>query len=222
MTPAPVLTIDGPTASGKGTVAQRAAARLGFHYLDSGALYRLVALASLRRGMAPDHVEGLVGLAHTLPVTCIDGEISLAGADAAHEIRTEEVSQRASMIAAHAPVRAALIARQHAWRMPPGLVADGRDMGTVLFPDARLKIFLTASREQRAQRRYRQLIEKGFTANIPRLLHDLIERDARDAARAVAPLAPAPGSKTLDTSHLSIDQAVDTILEWWRSVSEKP
>ncbi len=212
----PVLTIDGPTASGKGTVAQRLATRLGFHYLDSGALYRLVALASLRRGIAPDRVEDLAELARTLAVTCTDGETSLEGVDASNEIRTEEVGQHASIVAAHALVRAALIARQRALCMPPGLVADGRDMGTVVFPDARLKIFLTASVEQRAQRRYQQLIAKGFAANIAPLLRDLTERDARDSTRAVAPLVPAAGAKTLDTSYLSINQAVNMILEWWQ------
>ncbi len=213
----PVLTIDGPTASGKGTVAQCVAAQLGFHYLDSGALYRLIALASLRRGIAPDRIEDLAELARILTITCTDGETLLEGVDVSKEIRTEEVGQRASIIAAYPLVRAALTARQRAWCAPPGLVADGRDMGTVIFPDACLKIFLTASREQRAQRRYQQLIEKGFAANIARLLRDLTERDARDAARAISPLIPAAEAKILDTSHLSVEQAVNMILEWWQA-----
>ncbi|MBU6489768.1 MAG: (d)CMP kinase [Burkholderiales bacterium] len=212
----PVIAIDGPTASGKGTVAALVAARLGFHLLDSGALYRLAALASVRYGIAPDEADALAALVNDLHITFREGCAQLDGVDVSSEIRAEEIGNRASAIAVHQNVRAALVARQRAFRKEPGLVADGRDMGTVIFPDAMLKVFLTASVEARAARRHKQLIQKGFSANIDNLLRDLRERDERDSQRAVAPLKPAADAKLLDTSALSIDQAVEAVVQWYR------
>ncbi|AME22699.1 MULTISPECIES: (d)CMP kinase [Burkholderiaceae] len=214
----PVITIDGPTASGKGTVAAVVAATLGFHLLDSGALYRLTALASARYNIEPDHGDALAELVAELHITFREGLAQLDGVDVSTEIRAEEIGKRASAIAVHPQVRTALIARQRAFRRPPGLVADGRDMGTVIFPDATLKVFLTASAEARAARRHKQLIQKGFSANMEDLLRDLRERDARDSSRAAAPLKPAVDAKTLDTSGLSIDQAVDQIIGWYTAI----
>ncbi len=216
----PVITIDGPTASGKGTVAQRVATALGFHYLDSGALYRLTALASLRQQIGVDNVEALVQLVGALDIVFKEGCIKLDGVDVSHQIRAEDVGVRASEIAVYEPVRAALVARQRAFRLPPGLVADGRDMGTVIFPDADLKIFLSASVQTRAQRRYKQLIEKGFSASMGALLQDLQARDARDSGRAVAPLRAAQGAKMLDTSELCIDESVTTVMQWFKELTE--
>lgn len=213
----PVIAIDGPTASGKGTVAALVAARLGFHLLDSGALYRLAALASLRYDVAPDDAEALAALVDGLHITFREGCAQLDGADVSNDIRAEEIGNRASAIAVHQPVRAALVARQRAFRKEPGLVADGRDMGTVIFPDAALKVFLTASVEARAARRYKQLIQKGFSANMDDLLRDLRERDARDSNRAAAPLKPAADAQLLDTSALTVDQAVDQVALWYRA-----
>ena len=211
----PVIAIDGPTASGKGTVAALVAAKLGFHLLDSGALYRLAALASLRYNVPPDAADALAALVDDLHIKFREGCAELDGVDVSNEIRGEEIGNRASAIAVHQAVRAALVARQRAFRKEPGLVADGRDMGTVIFPDAVLKVFLTASVEARADRRYKQLIQKGFSANMDNLLRDLRERDARDTNRAAAPLKPAADAKLLDTSALSIDQAVDQVLQWY-------
>jgi cytidylate kinase len=213
----PVITIDGPTASGKGTVAALVAAQLGFHLLDSGALYRLAALASIRYAIAPDDAESLAKLIDDLHITFREGIAQLDGVDVSTEIRAEEIGNRASAIAIHAPVRAALVARQRAFRKVPGLVADGRDMGTVIFPDAGLKVFLTASVEARAARRHKQLIQKGFSANMDDLLRDLRERDERDSKRTAAPLKPAADAKLLDTSTLSIDEAVDQVVQWFRA-----
>jgi cytidylate kinase len=213
----PVIAIDGPTASGKGTVAALVAAKLGFHLLDSGALYRLAALASLRYQVPTDAAEALADLVDGLHITFREGCAQLDGIDVSNEIRAEEVGNRASAIAVHQPVRAALVARQRAFRREPGLVADGRDMGTVIFPDAGLKVFLTASVEARAARRYKQLIQKGFSANMDDLLRDLRERDARDTNRTVAPLAPAADAKLLDTSTLTVDQAVEQVVQWYRA-----
>ncbi|MFC0399323.1 (d)CMP kinase [Paraburkholderia rhizosphaerae] len=210
----PVITIDGPTASGKGTVAALVAAQLGFHLLDSGALYRLAALASIRYDIAPDDADSLAKLIDDLHITFREGIAQLDGVDVSTEIRAEEIGNRASAIAIHAPVRAALVARQRAFRKVPGLVADGRDMGTVIFPDAGLKVFLTASVEARAARRHKQLIQKGFSANMDDLLRDLRERDERDSQRTAAPLKPAADAKLLDTSTLSIDEAVDQVVQW--------
>lgn len=213
--PVPVIAIDGPTASGKGTVAQRVAAALGFHYLDSGALYRLVALQALRRSVAADDVAALTRLAAELQPRFTD-RIHLGDDDVTDAIRQEEVGVMASRIAVHPPLRAALLDLQRRCRTAPGLVADGRDMGTVVFPDAGLKVFLTASVEARADRRHKQLSAKGFPANIAALLQDLRERDARDSSRAAAPLKPADGAKLLDSSALTIDEVVARILGWHR------
>jgi cytidylate kinase len=214
----PVITIDGPTASGKGTVAALVAANLGFHLLDSGALYRLAALASIRYNIVADDADALAKLIDDLHITFREGLAQLDGVDVSSEIRAEEIGKRASAIAVHAPVRAALVARQRAFRKEPGLVADGRDMGTVIFQDAALKVFLTASAEARAVRRHKQLIQKGFSANMDDLLRDLRERDERDSQRTAAPLKPAADAKLLDTSALSVDQAVDQVVQWYQAL----
>jgi len=219
MSQAPVIAIDGPSASGKGTVAQAVARALDFHYLDSGALYRLVALAAMNGGIDLGDEAALSVLAAGLDARFAGGEILLGGERATEAIRTEACSVASSRVAAVPGVRAALLDRQRAFREPPGLVADGRDMGSVVFPDARLKVFLTASPETRAERRYKQLKDKGIAANIATLLLDLAERDARDAARAVAPLKPAPDARILDTTGLAPDEAADTVLAWYRESS---
>jgi cytidylate kinase len=207
----PVITIDGPSASGKGTIAKRVAEALGYHYLESGALYRLVALLSLNRNI--DSEADLARAAEAMALRFQGDEIILENQDVNDEIRREEVGNRASEVARMPAVRQALLKRQRAFRQPPGLVADGRDMGTVVFPDAALKIFLTASPGVRAERRYKQLIEKGISANLRALSRDLQERDARDANRAVAPLVPAPDSQVLDSSALSVEAVVEQILK---------
>ena len=211
---APVIAIDGPSASGKGTIAKRVAQALGFNYLESGALYRLVALLALRQGL--DNEGAIADAAEHMDVAFQGDEIFLEDQEVSFHIRHEEVGNRASEVARMPTVRRALLARQRAFREPPGLVADGRDMGTIVFPDAALKIFLTASPEVRAQRRYKQLIEKGIAANLGALSRDLAQRDARDASRAVAPLVPAPDSQVLDSSALSVEAVVDQILRTWR------
>lgn len=211
----PVIAIDGPTASGKGTVAARVAAALGFHYLDSGALYRLVALRALESNVAADDGDALARLASMLRPAFDEGRVSLDGRDVTDAIRTEEVSQLTSRIAVHAPVRTALLTLQRSFQRPPGLVADGRDMGTVVFPDAGLKVYLTASVEARADRRHKQLIEKGFPTTLPALLQDLRERDERDTKRSASPLKPAEDAYQLDSSRLSIDEVVAQILNWY-------
>lgn len=215
MSAAPVIAIDGPSASGKGTVAARVAAALGFHYLDSGALYRLTALRALRAGMALEDELGVAVLARVLPVRFEAEQVWLEEVEVSVPMRSEEVSQAASKVAALPAVREALMQRQRDFRQTPGLVADGRDMGSVVFPDATLKIFLTASAEIRAERRYKQLISKGVEANISALLDDLRERDARDAARPVAPLRQWPDAVPLDTSAMGIEEAVSWVLERW-------
>ncbi|MDP9109297.1 MAG: (d)CMP kinase [Pseudomonadota bacterium] len=217
----PVITIDGPTASGKGTVAHRVAHTLGFHYLDSGALYRLTALTALRKNLDAHDEHGLAKAAEHLPCRFTGEHVFLANEDVSAAIRAEAVGNLASRIAALPAVRQALFALQHNFRAPPGLVADGRDMGTVIFPHAPLKIFLTASAEARAQRRHKQLIDKGFSANIEDLLNDLNERDARDASRAIAPLKPAEGAYLLDTSHLSVEKAVNQVLYWYAAAKKR-
>lgn len=211
----PVLTIDGPTASGKGTVASRVAEALGFALLDSGALYRLTALSALEAKLALDDANAIAALARALPVQFAADQILLAGRPVQDAIRQEAIGNAASKIAALPAVRAALVELQHSFRKTPGLVADGRDMGTVIFPDATLKVFLTASVQARAERRYKQLIDKGFPANMLALLQDLKERDARDTERAAAPLKPAEGAHLLDTSELTIEQSVAQVLDWW-------
>jgi cytidylate kinase len=209
----PVITIDGPTASGKGTVASRIADRLGFHLLDSGALYRLTALQALRGALPLSDEAGIAKLAQQLPARFRDDVIYLADEDVSHAIRAEEVGNMASKIAALPSVRQALFDLQLGFRQAPGLVADGRDMGTVIFPTAKLKVFLTASAEARAQRRYKQLIDKGFSANMNDLLADLRARD--DTHRAVAPLVAAADAHILDTSAMGVDQAVEQVLTWY-------
>lgn len=211
----PVITIDGPTASGKGTVASRVADRLGFHLLDSGALYRLTALQALRGALPLSDEAGIAKLAQQLPARFRDDVIYLADEDVSHAIRAEEVGNMASKIAALPGVRQALFDLQLGFRQAPGLVADGRDMGTVIFPTAKLKVFLTASAEARAQRRYKQLIDKGFSANMNDLLADLRARDERDTGRAVAPLVAAADAHILDTSAMGVDQAVEQVLTWY-------
>jgi cytidylate kinase len=209
----PVITIDGPTASGKGTVAHRVAKHLGFHYLDSGALYRLTALSASRHGIALDDEEALANLARVLPCQFVKGHVLLDGEDVTDAVRAEAIGVAASKIAVLSKVRQALFDLQVAFRYAPGLVADGRDMGTVIFPDATQKVYLTASVDARASRRYKQLKEKGFPATMEDLVKDLAERDARDTARSAAPLKPAPGAYILDTSEMTVDQAVQTVLD---------
>ena len=213
--PIPIIAIDGPTASGKGTVAHKVADKLGFHYLDSGALYRLTALLAMRRSVAPGDEHALAKLAAHLPASFAGAEILLAQENVTQAIRAEEVGNMASKIAALPAVRQALFALQRGFRRAPGLVADGRDMGSVIFPHARLKIFLTASVEARAQRRYKQLIDKGFSARMEDLLSDLQARDERDTHRAIAPLVAAEGAHLLDTSCMTADQAIEQVLGWY-------
>ena len=215
----PVIAIDGPSGSGKGTIARRVAARLGWHLLDSGALYRLVALAARRRNVALDEPEALAGIAVGLDVRfalAANGEdrVWLEGDDVTRELRTEEAGAGASAVAALQVVREALLERQRAFREPPGLVADGRDMGTHVFPDARLKVFLTASPEERAKRRYKQLKEKGIDVSLAALSRDIEERDRRDSERSVAPLRPAGDARILDSSGKSIEAVTQTVLDW--------
>lgn len=214
----PVIAIDGPTASGKGTIAHRVARALGWAILDSGALYRLTALAALNRGLPAEDETGVAEVARGLDV-CFEGDrILLEGSDASEAIRQEKVGNFASRIAAYPAVRQALLERQRAFRVAPGLVADGRDMGTVVFPDAALKVFLVADVEARAQRRCKQLIEKGISANLDDLLRDMRERDARDMQRSVAPLVPAADAHVLDSSALTIEQTVQAVLGFWQQV----
>jgi len=211
----PVITIDGPTASGKGTVAHKVADRLGFHLLDSGALYRLTALSALRRGTDLKDEHALAKVAEHLPARFVGSHIYLGTEEVGHLIRAEDVGNTASRIAALPAVRQALFGLQLGFRETPGLVADGRDMGTVIFPGAKLKVFLTASVEARAQRRYKQLIDKGFSAKMDDLLADLQSRDERDTQRTVAPLVPAEDAHLLDTSQMTADEAVEQVLRWY-------
>jgi len=213
----PVIAIDGPTASGKGTVASLVAEKLGFHYLDSGALYRLVALASEKRGIDAKNGPELGLLVPKLLISFRSGQIFLDGEDVTSAIRTENIGLRASNVAVHPEVRSALVGLQRSFRQSPGLVADGRDMASIIFPDAVLKVFLTATAAARAERRHKQLIAKGISAKLCDLLQDLQERDARDSSRGTAPLLVADGAKVLETSDLSIDQAVKTVLDWYQS-----
>ncbi len=206
--PVPVIAIDGPAASGKGTVAARLAHALGYHYLDSGALYRLVALAAARAGVALDDAAALARLAAALPATFQDDRVLLDGEDVSLALRSEASGAGASQVAALPAVREALLRRQRAFRAAPGLVAEGRDMGSVVFPDAVLKVYLTASAETRAERRHKQLIEKGMSASMATLLQDLRQRDARDSARAAAPLRKCADAVPLDTTRMTVDEAV--------------
>lgn len=217
----PVIAIDGPSASGKGTVAALVAKRLGFHCLDSGSLYRLTALAAQRAGVGLDDRTALAALAASLPAEFKDGRIWLAGDDVTAAIRSEACSAAASRVATVPAVRDALLERQRAYRRAPGLVAEGRDMASVVFPDATLKVFLTASAESRAERRHKQLIEKGMSANMLSLLQDLQERDARDAARSVAPLQKGTDAELLETTRLTVEQAVQAVLDWYASIERR-
>ena len=217
--PVPVIAIDGPSGSGKGTIAHRVANALGWHLLDSGALYRLVALAARKAGVPLDDADRLAALASALEVrfdSNQDGSerIRLAGVDITREVRKESTGALASKVAVIPEVRAALIDRQRAFQRPPGLVADGRDMGTQVFPSAALKIFLTASAEERARRRHKQLKDKGMDVSLAALSRDIEDRDRRDTERSVAPLRPAEDARILDSSGQSIEAVTRTILDW--------
>jgi len=217
----PVIAVDGPAASGKGTLAAGVAAELGWHLLDSGLLYRLVALKALEAGIPVSAEASLAAAALALDAAFSDRAVCLEGRDVTEAIRSEAVSAAASRVAVHPAVRAALLDRQRAFRQPPGLVADGRDMGTVVFPDARLKVFLTATPEERARRRHKQLIEKGISSTIESLLLEILERDARDAGRPVAPLAPAVDAVALDTTDLSIQAAIRFVVDRYRGLEAR-
>ncbi len=214
----PVIAIDGPAGSGKGTIAQGVAQALGFHYLDSGSLYRLVALKVLEAGIPLDDGPRLAQAAAGMATTFSGERVELDGVDVTTAIRSPAVSAAASQVAVHPAVRRTLLARQRAFRRPPGLVADGRDMGTVVFPDAPLKVYVTASAEERARRRYKQLIEKGNPVTLAGLLREIRERDARDSARAAAPLRVAADAIVLDTTDMSIDASIAFVLERFRAL----
>jgi cytidylate kinase len=214
----PVLAIDGPTGSGKGTVSRGVAQRLGWHLLDSGALYRLVALAAQRRGVDLGDADALAEIAADLDarfsVAAQEETIYLGDEDVTAALRTESAGRDASRVGVHPPVRAALLERQRGFARPPGLVADGRDMGTVVFPDALLKVFLTAGPAERAARRHKQLREKGISVSLANLSREIVERDQRDATRAIAPLRPAGDARVLDSTGLSAAQVIDRIMIW--------
>lgn len=219
----PVLAIDGPSGSGKGTVARRVADSLGWHFLDSGALYRLTALAATKRRCDADAEQALSAIAASLDVrfgVSKDGaeQIFLAGEEVSAQIRTEQCGSLASTLARLPGVRQALLELQRNFRRPPGLVADGRDMGTTVFPDAGLKVYLTASADERAKRRYKQLKDKGIDVSLPALSRDIEDRDRRDTERSVAPLRPAGDARVLDSSSLTIDEVARTIVEWARDI----
>jgi CMP/dCMP kinase len=210
-----VVTIDGPSGSGKGTIADGVAARLGWHRLDSGALYRCVGIAAERNGVALDDAEGLAAMTRALELEFdMGGTIRVGGLDVTDAIRSEAAGQAASAVAVQPAVRAALLDRQRAFAVPPGLVADGRDMGTVVFPDAVLKVFLTATPEERARRRHKQLKEKGISVSLRDLSKGIADRDTRDASRAVAPLRPAEDARVLDSTGLAPVEVVQRVLGW--------
>ena len=216
---AAVLTIDGPSGSGKGTIARQVANQLGWHLLDSGALYRLVALDASKQGIKYDDANALADLAASLDVTFLVGEngneqIMLSGEDVSAAVRSEEVGIGASSVAVIPAVREALLGRQRAFRQPPGLVADGRDMGTQVFADAALKVFLTASAEERAKRRHKQLKDKGIDVSLAAVSRDIVDRDRRDSERSVAPLRPAEDARILDSTGKPIEEVTQTVLDW--------
>ena len=218
MSQAPVIAIDGPSGSGKGTIARRVARQLGWHLLDSGALYRLVALAGQRTGLAANDIDGHARTAATLAVTFDMDEtgaelVRLGGEDVTRQLRAEATGEAASRVAAWQPVRSALLSRQRAFARPPGLVADGRDMGSIVFRDAGLKIFLTASPQERALRRYKQLKEKGLSGSLAALSAEIAERDRRDTTRAVAPLVAVPEAIVVDSTALTIEEVVGRVIE---------
>lgn len=213
--PVPVIAIDGPGGAGKGTIARLVAATLGWHVLDSGVLYRLVGIAAMDRQVDLDDESAVALIARGLDVVfATDGRLLLAGADVTQRVRSEAASEAASRVARLPDVRKALVSRQRGFRRPPGLVADGRDMGSVIFPDAGLKVFLTASIAERARRRYKQLKEKGIDVSLAALSEDMAERDRRDAERSVAPLRACQDARTLDTTAMTVDAAVSTVLQW--------
>jgi cytidylate kinase len=217
--PIPVIAIDGPTASGKGTVAQRVAERLGWHYLDSGSLYRIAALAAVRAGRNLDAASenAVAAIARALDIRFVGDKVFLAGQDVSDDIRQESAGQNASIVAAMPLVRAALLQRQRDFRIKPGLVCDGRDMGSVVFPDADLKIFLTASVEARAERRTKQLKQKGMSVIMTDVVKELRIRDDRDMNRPIAPLQRLDDAQLLDTNEISADEAVERIIVWYQS-----
>jgi len=217
----PVIAIDGPSASGKGTVAREVANALGFHFLDSGALYRLVALAALDRGVDVVDASAVADIARNLNVVFGADAVLLDNRDVTNAIRQERVSDAASKVAALHAVREALLDRQRTFRKRPGLVADGRDMGSIVFPDAALKIFLTAAAEERARRRYKQLMEKGLHANMDALLQEIRDRDARDSGRAAAPLRKCADAIELDTTGMSVDAAVAEVVALYKKRASK-
>lgn len=212
----PVITIDGPSASGKGTVAAQVARQLGWHYLDSGALYRVLALFAREQDIDWADEEAVAELGESLPVEYVADQVWLAGQNVTEAIREEVIGIGASRVAALPLVRAALLKRQRDFCLAPGLVADGRDMGSVVFPSAFLKVFLTASAEERAARRYNQLIKKGESANLSQITQDILSRDQRDASREVAPLRHEPDALLLDTTHLTIEQSINQVLAWYQ------
>jgi len=217
----PVIAVDGPSASGKGSVAQLVAEVLGFAYLDSGALYRVVAYAAKQTNIDWSQGQAVADCAKTLTIQFKNEQVFLNGIDISDAIRTEEMGKGASQVAVHAPLRKVLVEVQHAFRQAPGLVADGRDMGTVIFPDAVIKIFLTAKTETRAERRYKQLLSKNQPANYGNILQDLQERDARDQSRSSAPLIMAQHAVLLETDHLTITEAVNFILQKFAEKTHK-
>jgi len=213
----PVICVDGPTASGKGTLAAVLAKRLGYHFLDSGSLYRITARAAGEAGLAldTDHAQAIADMVKSLSIQFADGRVVVNGVDVSDAIRTEEAGMNASKVSALPQVRLALIDLQHSFRQLPGLVADGRDMGTVIFPNSPLKVYLTASAARRAERRHKQLISKGISVTLASLRADLEARDARDSSRITAPLKPAEDARLLDNSDLTVEQSVNDVLDWW-------